>query len=100
MSKILTLAVVLSVLSCAARAAVYEIDPAHSQVGFKVKHLVGRVPGRFTKFSGTVAYEPGKPESWKVEATIDPASINTDNEKRDAHLKTPDFFDVAKCPAM
>ena len=100
MSKILILVVVLSVLSSAAKAHVYEIDAAHSQVGFKVKHLVGRVPGRFTKFSGTVAYDVGKPESWKVDATIDPASINTDNEKRDAHLKTPDFFDTAKCPAM
>jgi polyisoprenoid-binding protein YceI len=100
MSKILTLAVVLSALSSAANAAVYEIDSSHSQVGFRIKHLVGRVPGRFTKFSGTVAYEPGKPDTWKVDATIDPASINTDNEKRDAHLKAPDFFDTAKCPEM
>lgn len=100
MSKIMTLIAVLSVLSPAARAHVYEIDSAHSQVGFKIKHLVGRVPGRFTKFSGTVAYDAGKPEAWKVDATIDPATINTDNEKRDAHLKTPDFFDTAKCPTM
>ncbi|OGR70695.1 MAG: hypothetical protein A2X40_06040 [Elusimicrobia bacterium GWC2_65_9] len=69
-------------------------------MAFKIRHLVGRVPGRFTTFSGTLSYEPGKPEAWKVSASIDPASINTDNEKRDTHLKSPDFFDVGKCPAM
>lgn len=91
------LAAVLSVLSSALRAGVYEIDSSHSSVGFRIRHLVGRVPGRFTNFSGTVSYEPGKPQSWKVDASIDPASINTDNGKRDAHLKAPDFFDTAKC---
>ncbi len=100
MRKLLVLAAVFSVLSPALRAETYEIDSSHSQVGFRVKHLVGKVPGRFTTFSGTIDFTPGKPESWKVEATIDPASINTDNEKRDGHLKSPDFFDVAKFPAM
>lgn len=92
-------AVVLSFCAPAA-AAVYEIDPAHSQVSFKVRHLVGKVHGRFTKFSGTIAYEPGKPEGWRASAEIDPASINTDSEKRDEHLRGADFFDTAKCPAM
>ncbi|MBI3288784.1 MAG: YceI family protein, partial [Elusimicrobia bacterium] len=99
MRKIFIAAVILSA-SSAVRSEVYNIDPAHSHVSFRIKHLVGRVPGRFTKFSGTISYEPSKPEAWKVEAAIDPASINTDNEKRDAHLKTPDFFDTAKCPEM
>src|SRR5437879_10731305 len=98
MRKILALAAVLVVAAPALRAEVYEIDPGHSSLGFRVKHLIGKVPGRFTKFAGTVAYEPGKPETWKAEAKIDAASINTDNEKRDGHLKSPDFFDVAKCP--
>ena len=100
MRNILTLIAVLAVAAPALRAEVYEIDSAHSQVGFRVKHLVGKVPGRFTKFSGTIDYAAGKPESWKVDATINPASINTDNEKRDGHLKTADFFDVEKFPAM
>ena len=100
MRKILALAAVLAVLSPVVRADAYEIDASHSQVGFRIKHLVGKVPGRFTKFAGTVEYTPGKPETWKVVATIDPASINTDNEKRDGHLKSADFFDVAKHPEM
>lgn len=99
MKMILAVVAVLS-LSSALRAETYEIDGAHSNVGFRIKHLVGRVPGRFTKFSGTVEYTPGKPESWKVDATIDPASINTDNDKRDGHLKSADFFDVEKCKEM
>lgn len=93
-------ALVVAVLASASSAAVYEIDESHSQVGFKVRHLVTKVAGRFNKFSGTVAYEAGKPATWKVEAKIDPASINTDNRKRDDHLRNPDFFDVAKCPEM
>ncbi|MCM2304501.1 MAG: YceI family protein [Elusimicrobia bacterium] len=100
MRKILALAAVLAVLSPVVRADSYEIDASHSQVGFRIKHLVGKVPGRFTKFAGTVEFTPAKPEAWKVVATIDPASINTDNEKRDGHLKSADFFDVAKFPEM
>lgn len=100
MRKILLAAAALAVLMAAARAADYEIDPAHTQIGFKAKHIVGKVPGRFTKFSGKFTYDPKDPKAWTAEATIDPASINTDAEKRDEHLKSDAFFDVAKCPAM
>jgi polyisoprenoid-binding protein YceI len=100
MRNILLLAAVIAVAAPALRAETYGIDSAHSQVGFRIKHLVGKVPGRFTGFSGTIEYTPGKPESWKVDAKIDPATINTDNEKRDGHLKAADFFDVAKFPDM
>lgn len=100
MRMFLILSAVLAVAAPAARAESYEIDPTHSQIGFKVRHLVSKTPGRFTKFSGSIEYTPGKPASWKVTAEIDPASINTDHEKRDAHLKSADFFDVEKCKTM
>ncbi len=100
MRHILLAAAVLAVLSTAARAADYEIDAAHTQIGFKAKHVVGKVPGRFTKFSGTFSYDPKNAKSWKAEASIDPASINTGTEARDKHLKSDAFFDTAKCPAI
>ncbi len=100
MRMMLALAAVLAVAAPAVRAETYEIDASHSQVGFRIRHLVGKVPGRFTSFSGTVDYTAGKPKSWKVDATIDPASINTDNAKRDGHLKAADFFDVEKHPTL
>lgn len=97
-----TLILLSAVLAVAAplRAETYEIDSAHSNVGFRIRHLVAKTSGRFTKFSGTIDFTPGKPETWKVDADIDPASVNTDNEKRDGHLKTADFFDVEKFPKM
>ena len=98
MRMILVLTAALVVSGLVVHAETYAIDPDHSHVGFRVKHLVGKVPGRFTKFGGTVSFTPGKPESWKTDAKIEAASINTDNEKRDGHLKSPDFFDTAKCP--
>lgn len=99
MRNLLLAAAVLSA-AVSASAATFEIDSAHSEVGFRVRHLVSKTPGRFTKFSGTISYEPGKPQTWSVEAKIDPASINTDNEKRDNHLRAEDFFDVKKYPEM
>jgi polyisoprenoid-binding protein YceI len=58
------------------------------------------VTGHFDKFAGTFSYEAGKPQAWKAEATIDAASVNTGIEKRDNHLRTPDFFDAQKFTAL
>ena len=77
-------------------AATYVLDSAHSSVTFKVKHLaISYVKGEFRDFTGTFDYDPDKPETWQVKATIQAATIDTDNEDRDNHLRSQDFLDVA-----
>jgi len=93
----------LAFLAVAATAATlsaetYTIDPVHSSVGFSLRHLVSKFTSSFSKVTGTIDYDAAKPEASTVEATIDIASVATLNEKRDNHLKSPDFFDVAKFP--
>lgn len=90
----------LNAVSPEALAATYKIDPDHSSVSFKVKHLFSWVPGKFSKFDGTVAYEPGKPETWGAEGTIETASIDTGVAKRDEHLRGKDFFEVETFPQI
>ncbi|MBI3549632.1 MAG: YceI family protein [Elusimicrobia bacterium] len=94
------MAVLLVSAAAPLRAADYVIDPDHSTVMFRVRHLVGHVMGQFNKFEGTFSYEKGKPASWKTQASIDAASIDTKVEKRDGHLRSPDFFDVEKHPKI
>jgi polyisoprenoid-binding protein YceI len=92
------LAFVLAGLSWAAE---YTIDPAHSKVLFKVKHLgISSVTGRFKKFSGSYDFDQKKPGVAKATAKIDTASIDTDVEKRDTHLRSADFLDVQKYPEI
>ncbi len=83
------------------RAATWDIDPAHTSVQFAVRHLmVSNVRGEFGKVSGTVQADDADVTKSKIEAVIDAASINTRIEKRDQHLKSPDFLDVAKYPTI
>jgi polyisoprenoid-binding protein YceI len=82
-------------------AATYQIDPAHSTAGFTVRHMmVSNVSGAFTKMSGTVEYDPNKPAQSRIEAVIEAASVDTRNEKRDADLRSPNFFDSASYPTI
>ena len=83
-----------------AQAKVWDIDVTHSELGFKVRHLVSRVPGTFTQWSGAITADPANLAGGSVEVTIQTPSITTYNERRDAHLKSPDFFDVATHPTM
>jgi polyisoprenoid-binding protein YceI len=79
------------------QAVTYTIDPAHSAAGFKVRHLmVANVRGEFPALKGTVVFDASNPANSRVEATIDVKSLTTRDEQRDAHLKSPDFFDVEK----
>ena len=94
-------AVVLFSAAAAAQAVQYEIDPVHSSAQFSVRHLmISNVRGEFAKVTGTVVYDPKNLKASSVEATIDATSINTHEPKRDNHLKSPDFFDVAKYPTL
>jgi polyisoprenoid-binding protein YceI len=94
----LSLALVL--VSGPATASVWKIDPDHSNIMFQVKHLgLAEVKGIFRKFEGTVNLEDDIAKS-SVKVTIDAASIDTGVEKRDEHLRTADFFDVAKYPTL
>lgn len=81
-------------------AGSYQIDAAHSKVGFEIPHLViSTVEGKFTKFDGTLELAEKFDQS-KVNMTVDMTSIDTAQPKRDEHLKSPDFFDIAKHPTM
>lgn len=91
----------LALSAMAAQAATYEIDAVHSEVGFKIRHMMlGKTAGKFTGFTGTVEYDGKDAKKWATKAVIDANTINTANEKRDGHLKSPDFFDTAKYPTI
>lgn len=79
----------------------YQIDSAHSGAAFSVRHMmVTNVSGRFSNLKGSVVIDEKTPANSKVEAVIDVSTVNTNESKRDGHLKSPDFFDVAKFPTM
>jgi polyisoprenoid-binding protein YceI len=102
-SKGLFLAVLFALaLSASALAAdQYKIDPNHSSATFSVRHnLISNVPGRFSDVSGFINYDPADVTKSSVEAVIKVATINTDNEARDKHLKSADFFDAEKYPEI
>jgi polyisoprenoid-binding protein YceI len=89
------------VASTHAYATTYTIDGSHTQVGFKIKHLaISNVAGSFTDVKGSFTYDPSNPKASKAEATIAVASINTQQTKRDDHLRSPDFFNAAQFPEM
>ena len=98
---LLALAVTFTFASAAqAASTTYEIDRTHSNVLLKVRHLLSKTAGQFNSFGGTVTLDPDKRDSVEVSASIDAASIDTDDAKRDAHLKGADFFDAAKFPQI
>ena len=81
--------------------SIWNIDPVHSVVEFKVKHMmISNVKGSFSKVTGTLKFDEAKPENSSVEATIDVASLETRDAQRDAHLKSADFFDAEKYPTI
>jgi polyisoprenoid-binding protein YceI len=79
----------------------WNLDTAHSEILFTARHMmISKVRGQFEKFTVNVNIDLEKPENTTVEAQIETASINTRDEKRDGHLKSPDFLDVANFPTV
>jgi len=96
-------AVMMNILSVPAWAetARWDVDPDHSIVEFRVAHMVvSKTSGRFTDYRGFAEMDPDAKTFKAIEATINTASVNTNHEKRDAHLRNSDFFDVQQFPTM
>ena len=87
--------------SASADPITFNIDPRHSSVEFRVRHLgLSRVTGRFEIFEGTFKYDPDDPTQSSVSVTIDTNSLNTGVQRRDNHLRSADFLEVEKFPTM
>ena len=84
----------------AAAADTYTVDRDHSQVGFQVRHLLSQVRGQFDVYDGTIVVDEADPAASSVEFVVDAGSVNTFHAKRDEHLRSPDFFDVATHPRI
>lgn len=84
-----------------AQAQQYQVDPNHHSVTFKIRHLgLSFVHGRFSDLKGTVNFDKNNPEKSTFELSVPASTINTANDQRDGHLKSADFFDVEKYPAI
>jgi polyisoprenoid-binding protein YceI len=97
----LTLVLLAALAAPALAQPTWEIDPVHSSIQFGVRHLmISTVHGKFPKFTATAVGDEKDPTHTVIQASIDAASIDTGEAKRDEHLKSPDFFDVAKYPTI
>jgi len=97
----LSAALLLTGVSAFAQSSSWTIDTNHSQVNFQIRHAgVSTVRGSISGVAGTVVWDEKDPSKSSVEATMNTTTVSTNNEKRDAHLKSPDFFNVEKFPTM
>ncbi len=98
---IIVLALAFSLLPLQSYGAPYTVDKDHSSVEFRVRHMmISKVSGEFKDYEGSFEFDEKKPANSKVKFTIQAASINTNHEKRDGHLKSADFFEVEKHPTL
>jgi polyisoprenoid-binding protein YceI len=95
------LPLLLLFVAASAAAQTWRIDPQRSSIGFTIRHMVvSKAKGTFRKFTGTATGDPANPTAATLEITIDAASIDTGNADRDKDLRSDNFFDVAKYPAI
>ena len=83
-----------------AQAATWKIDPVHSELTFRIRHYVTKVRGTFARWDGTITADPKALGAGAVEVTIDAKSIDTNNERRDEHLRSNDFFATDSFPTL
>ncbi len=101
MKKLFTLGLTSILTAGALYAGTYNVDKSHSNIGFKVKHLmISNVTGKFDTFTGTIEYDEKTNTVTGLSGNIIVDSINTANKKRDDHLKSPDFFDAKNHPNL
>jgi len=100
-SKSLAFFLLSAALAANGAAVEWSVDPMHSQANFAVRHMmVSTVHGSFNGLKGTVKYDPAHPEASKADLTIDATTLDTRNDMRDKDLKSENFFDIAKFPAI
>ena len=99
--RLLSVAVLVALMGVSAQADQWHIDKVHSTVGFSVRHMVvSKVIGRFRDFTGSLNFDGKNVAAGTAEMTVQMTSIDTDEPKRDDHLRSADFFDVANFPTM
>ena len=95
-----TLALVTAASAAFAAPVRFNVDRSHSEMGFDVRHFFSKVHGRFEDFQGSIVFDSADPARISVEGTASTASISTDNERRDNHLRSADFFDAQNFPTL
>lgn len=95
MKKLLIALILALPIAGFANVKTYQVDSTHSIVSFKIGHLIGKVRGSFSDFTGEIKYDEKNLKKFSTTGSIDVGSIDTNNQKRDNHLKNPDFFDIA-----
>jgi polyisoprenoid-binding protein YceI len=96
----IVIVIVVCCVSSQVSASQWHIDADHSEIRFKIKHILTTVSGYFTEFKGDVIFDPENPEAGKFDFTVAVNSVDTNNGKRDNHLRSKDFFDADKFPEM
>lgn len=97
---VMSIVVLMALTPFSASAGQWVLDPAHSVVGFNIQHIYSRISGQFLDMTADVVFEPDNLEASRFNFTVNVDSITTHIDKRDAHLKTADFFDSARFPVM